>query len=91
VALLANASKTRFAALALGFALTAALPGTAAHATILDSAASCGDPGSLQCRLDNILNLLDGLSIILGVVLLVIVVIAVRIYLKNRNAKKLLP
>ncbi len=83
----ANASKTRFAALALGLALSRSV----ANAALLDTPADCGDPGSLQCRLDHILGLLYVLSIVLGVALLVIVVIAVRIYLKNRNAKKLLP
>jgi hypothetical protein len=83
----ASYPKIRFTALALALSLYAGH----AQAAFLSSSEDCGARGSLQCKLDSILNLLDGLSIILGIVLLVIIAIAVRIYVKNRNSKKLLP
>jgi hypothetical protein len=79
------AAKTRSAALIV--ALFAACH--AASAAMMD-APDCGAPDSLQCRADSVLHLLYDISYVLGFVLIVIVVIAVRIYLRNRKRKNLL-
>ena len=83
----ANASKTRFAALALAISACC----QTAHAALLDAPANCDAASGLQCRLHNILTLLYGVSIVLGALLIVIIIIAIRIYIRNRNSRKLLP
>jgi hypothetical protein len=62
----------------------------AASATMLDAGTDCGAPDSLQCRADRVLNLLYDISYVLGFVLIVIVIIAARVYLRNRRRKNLL-
>jgi hypothetical protein len=59
-------------------------------AAMMDAPADCGAPDSLQCRADSVLNLLYDVSYVLGFVLIVIVIIALRVYLRNRKRKNLL-
>jgi hypothetical protein len=61
-----------------------------AFAAVMDAPSDCGAPDSLQCRADRVLNTLYDISYVLGFVLIVIVIIAVRVYLRNRKRKNLL-
>jgi hypothetical protein len=59
-----------------------------AHASTL-LAPACDKAGdSFKCRLVGILNFLDAAAIVLGFVLLLVIVLAVRMYRKNRSAEK---
>lgn len=47
----------------------------------------CSDSANpLQCRLNQVLNLLDVAAVVLGLVLAVALVFAVRVYRRNRRA-----
>ncbi len=58
---------------------------------MLDGSANCDASSGLQCRLNNILTLLYGVSVVLGVVLIVVVIVAIRSYFRLRKSRKLLP
>lgn len=65
-------------------ALLGVFSGGAAHAEAVLAAADCkSSPASLGCHLDALLNLLYIAAGVLGVVLVVVLVVAVRVYRKN--------
>ncbi|MGA8939001.1 MAG: hypothetical protein WB439_07540 [Acidobacteriaceae bacterium] len=67
----------------------AAAASRSAHASSLMLAPDCGvSGGGYSCYLPGILRFLYALAIVLGVVLLVVVALAIKIYRKNKVDKK---
>ena len=72
--------------------LLAGLASTAAHASIRSTPPDCSASGdSLKCHLLQILSALYVLAGILGFVLAIVLVVAVRIYLKNKRNRPVRP
>jgi hypothetical protein len=69
--------------------VTASIPlKTRIAALALASMPDCSDSGnSFQCHLDTILHFLYAAGAILAVILVVISIIAIRIYYRNRSAR----
>jgi hypothetical protein len=68
---------------------TAVLANPAAHASVLFDTPDCSASGdSLKCHLLQILSFLYVVSGILAFVLLIVLAIVIRIYLKNKSSKQ---
>jgi hypothetical protein len=60
-----------------------------AHAATLTSVPDCSATGGgLECYLPGILHFLSVIAIVLGVILLVVVALAIKSYLKNKDDEK---
>jgi hypothetical protein len=65
-----------------------ATPQTRTAALALAFSPDCdASSNTLQCRLDSVLHFLYATGILLGVVLIVISIVAVRIYYKNKRTR----